>query len=532
MKLTLQMACAFNCSFARCAIRTFTTELGKDSHGRLSPADMQRRFEKFEELFELEDVACSSSSARSFHRYVDCKTFNKSCKRLLDQFNKRWARPELKADWLREFSPDAWRALDNAARLSHDMSDCHACASAHPLLHNAFPHKVTPLSPPNTMSVVAKRLADDVAKVKDRQRQQVAHNCLEELQTSFHQNYGTNICQDWNKDPTTPLTLPPTRAEQVLKVRDGDRRLKRKAEEGYFSTDFNELYGDFTSKSAYERRRRNQALGSWEDAEERKKRRMDGERRKTAVTVNYEKYTWSWQALVEDAKTWAPGKKINWQEVARQYAVHQANDTSKLAANGGQIVRAVLEDNGIETTQFVSGTGKQTGDPRARRAAKRTAQGIALPAHTPVANLEKEKEKKYEEGVLCRPIPIAPRQYTQESINTSTGKLESTTKTVHGQKVPLHPLLKNTLDSLAKQKLLAMQHVDPDSDATEVIVERLEQLGQASTRMYSAYTRTIKKQQNYMPGTSNPTENITFSHHANEAILYTRLLVWIQSSHV
>ena len=443
---------------------------------------MQRRFEKFEALFEIdEDAACSSSSARSFHRYGDGATFNKSCKRLLEQFNKKWARPELKADWLREFSPDAWRALDSATRLSHDMSDCHACASAHTQLHYAFPHKVTPFSPPNTMSVSAKRLADDIAKVKDSQRQQVAHNCLQEIQTSFQQNYGTDICQDWKNDPTTPLTLPPTRAEQVLKVRDGDRRLKRRAEEGYLSTDFNELYGNFTSKSAYERRRRNEALGSWEDAEERKKRRMGGERSKTAVSVNYDKYKWSWQALVEDAKSWAPGKQVNWQEVARQHAVHQANDTAKLAANGGQIVRAVLEDNGINTTQFVSGKGTQTGRPRARRAAKRTTYGVALPAHTPVSILEKEKEKKYEEGVLCRPIAIAPRQYTQETFNQTTGKLESTTKTVHGQKVPLHPLLQKTLNLLAKQELLAMQHVDPDSETTEIIVERLEQLGEAST---------------------------------------------------
>ena len=50
--------------------------------------------------------------------------------------------------------------------------------------------------------------------------------------------------------------------------------------------------------------------------------------------------TWDWQSLVDDAKTWEDGRHVNWQNVSRQYGVHQLTDPGKLAANGGQIVQA------------------------------------------------------------------------------------------------------------------------------------------------------------------------------------------------
>ena len=52
----------------------------------------------------------------------------------------------------------------------------------------------------------------------------------------------------------------------------------------------------------------------------------------------------------------------------------QPLDVSKLVANGGQIVRAVLEDAKIDTTKFLNAYGKPTGSPRARRSVSAPSQ--------------------------------------------------------------------------------------------------------------------------------------------------------------
>ena len=62
--------------------------------------------------------------------------------------------------------------------------------------------------------------------------------------------------------------------------------------------------------------------------------------------------TWDWQSLVDDAKTWEDDRHVNWQDVSRQYGVHQLTDHGKLAANGGQIVQAILQHAGIDIERF------------------------------------------------------------------------------------------------------------------------------------------------------------------------------------
>ena len=120
---------------------------------------------------------------------------------------------------------------------------------------------------------------------------------------------------------------------------------------------------------------------------------VSGERWPTKVCLLYSKVKWQWRKLVEEAESWEDGKRVNWTNFAKQYGIHQPLDPSKLAVNGGQIARTVLEDAGIDTTRFLDAYGRQTGRPRARRSRLRTKSGVAVPQHTPLAELQGKKRR-------------------------------------------------------------------------------------------------------------------------------------------
>ena len=155
--------------------------------------------------------------------------------------------------------------------------------------------------------------------------------------------------------------------------------------------DFNTLYSANCTKAAYNRQRLNECLQSKESAEARLQRRQEGHS-KVHVSQNFSAVCLDWEALVTEAKTWQPGKKINWQSVARRYAVHQVNNTSVLAKNGGQVVQNILKHHGIDVTQFITGTGQKTGTPQLRRSAKRLKSGIAIPQRTSGGSWRRKKK--------------------------------------------------------------------------------------------------------------------------------------------
>ena len=51
------------------------------------------------------------------------------------------------------------------------------------------------------------------------------------------------------------------------------------------------------------------SLGPKADAEKRMRKRLDGKRKKSHVSLNYEGMQWNWQALVKEAESWEEGKK-------------------------------------------------------------------------------------------------------------------------------------------------------------------------------------------------------------------------------
>ena len=143
------------------------------------------------------------------------------------------------------------------------------------------------------------------------------------------------------------------------------------------------------------------------------------------MSLPYAKMQWDYQRLVADASSWESGRRVNWTQVAKEYGVHQPFDKTKLAVNGGQIVRAVLKDAKIDTSKFLNAYGKPTESPHARRAMQRTKSGIAVPMHTPLDELEKKKEEMYKSGLVCQSIRIVQKEYTITRFRTASSLKKS-----------------------------------------------------------------------------------------------------------
>ena len=109
--------------------------------------------------------------------------------------------------------------------------------------------------------------------------------------------------------------------------------------------------------------------------------RIAGGQHKTHVSLDYSKMDWNWEELVAEAKTWKAGDSVNWTDTARKYGVHAATGTSTMAKNGGQIVKEVLRDNGIDVGQFLTGKNRPTDDPRKQTVCQAPPIWYCVPIH-------------------------------------------------------------------------------------------------------------------------------------------------------
>ena len=338
-----------------------------------------------------------------------------------------------------------------------------------------------------------KELQQKISQGKEKATELAADNtariCLAELNTAFKKQHGKDIRQVWAGQTSSGIEKTPTKNERRTLRREIEREVIKRVEEEYKTTDFVELYGSSSSNAQYERRRLNQGLASRNDEVSRMEERISGERPPTKVNLNYSAMTWDWQALVAEAKGWSDGRRVNWSDVARQYRVHQVADKEALAHNGGQIVQAVLVDAGIDVTQFYTAQGVQTGAPRARRAVRRSANGIAVPQHTPLRVLQEHAKEMDEDGTLIKAINIVPREFKQVIFSNDKQALSTRTKTIHGQKVNLHTMLEHFCDD--KRHLLAATHFDPATMSANHIAQRLVQLGQVRLELCQKAVQSV-----------------------------------------
>ena len=475
------MAVFFNCSYARAAVKAHTAELMPKSHVFSADARDQRRA-KFAELFQFsENEVSANPNLASFQAVTESpQVFDRHCRRLLDVYNRSWAPSgPTKKEWLSHFCPASWKNLPKLQQLSHDLHDCYACAHQSATLHSAFPVKST-RSPSNTMAFSTKKLAKQIRQTSEKTKceasKKAAKATLDMVRKEYKTIYGGDIRKEWAKQSSSGLQLTPTSAELRQARREIDRVNKADREKETQESDFKYFYSTTCSSSSYEKQRRDALLDTREKAEKRMRERLSGKQQKSHVSLNFDKITWNWRALVKEAETWQDGQTVKWQAVARRYGVHRPTNTAVIAGNGGQIVQAVLTQCGIDVTRFLSGTGQKTGEPRVRRSVKRTRSGIVIPSHTTMLTLKEKKEQLYEDRVVCKSIPIVPREYMHTKFK-DTDQVHIQKKTVHGQKAPLHELIRTIMQNFREKGILAAENYNPENMTHHEVDERLQRLG-------------------------------------------------------
>ena len=85
------MAIVFNCSYARAAVKSYTSELRAKKNCSLTNENLRKRREKFAEQFHFTDVEVSVNSHLSTFNAAteNPETFDKNCTRLLDIYNRK-----------------------------------------------------------------------------------------------------------------------------------------------------------------------------------------------------------------------------------------------------------------------------------------------------------------------------------------------------------------------------------------------------------------------------------------------------------
>lgn len=441
------MAVFFNCSFARASIKSFSVDLYKKKKTyTLSEEDRRERLNKFREQFAFSAAeADANPSLATFTSATDNQTrFDRYCKRLHETLSRTWpGKAAQRERWLDEFSPVCWETLPRLDRLSHDLHDCYACAKKNSELHNAFPVKGS-TSPHSDLTATAKNLSSKIKSYQQKNEtsaKKMASSALAAITNAYQSRYKKDIRSEWARQPKSGLQLTPTRAEKKQARKQIDRENKEDIEKEMLNSDFREFYGSSSSQAAYNRRRLGHSMDTVEKAQERMKEREAGLSR-SHVTLQYAKFNWDWKGLVAEAKGWEDGQVVNWSALARKYGIHETLNQDKLAANGGQIAQAVLRDAGVDVTCFNTGKHLQTGQSRCRRSFRRTRSGVAVPSKPTLKALQDKKHSMYENGMICRSIAIVPKQYEQVKFTEESSVLQVIRKTIHGQKAPLHELVR------------------------------------------------------------------------------------------
>ena len=479
--VTIVMAVFFNCSFARAAVKSYTTDLSGKNHA-LTDGRRAERLGLFKTQFSFTAGEISANPhLENFGKATESQqTFDRHCSSLMKVFSRTWpGRAKQRDAFMAQFKPASWRKLPRLQQLSHNVSDCYACAHKFQALHTAFPVRAT-TTPKNSVTPMAFKLAGKIKNTTEANKQAAADKTAKSIlkditnkMNEYKETFGQDITEQWLNQSGGGLQLTPTRAERLKARKEIEKDAKKEIQASLVDADFNKLYGSACSKTSYAKHRLDEGLEPKHEAEHREKKK------RSHVSLDFDRMTWDWQRLVDDARTWEDGRHVNWQDVSRQYGVHQLTDPGKLAANGGQIVQAVLQHAGIDIERFRNAHGQELGTPRVRRSAKRLKSGVAVPMHTSIADLEKKKESLYENGTLVRPINIVEREYKQIRFTPDSCELQETTKKVFGQKLPLHELASSTLNHLAEQGLLATQHFNTQNMTPIEVEERLADIGYA-----------------------------------------------------
>ena len=180
---------------------------------------------------------------------------------------------------------------------------------------------------------------------------------------------------------------------------------------------------------------------------------------------------WNLKECVIEVSNYPPGTSINFSALARKYLVNDENNLP--IKNGGQIVKKVLEDNGIDLTAYKY---QENMNRCRRRKLKFPGSDVSLPCEDTNENVVKNLKIKISSGEYSKGEEITPLTFRKISLS-ETGESIYTDIIVKGRKDTLLYIRKQMYE---KHKLFLRKFSDIDYEtfSREKIIFELKRINE------------------------------------------------------
>ena len=176
---SLPVSLTVNCGFARAGILQLSYLPKGVSRTTLH---RRKRAEEFQDLF-----SSFSLSATYFEedKVRKVSLFDRHCDKVIKHFSKKWHPTEVKADYVKTFSPSVWTALGFSSKAKHTYSKCTECATKYSNLQKKFPLHPCFTPPDETISL---------SSIIDKSEKETTRTILGKLNVSYEENFGHIFC--------------------------------------------------------------------------------------------------------------------------------------------------------------------------------------------------------------------------------------------------------------------------------------------------------------------------------------------------
>lgn len=383
--------------------------------------------------------------------------------------------------FLQQFSFNNWWKLTEMEKKQHKLEDCSIC----PTKYLAFSALHTGHKTPSTAINLKQSSTDLVENVKKAVSttpscSKVAKAVVQVINPIFESEFNTNFESAFAE--SFHLSPKETIKEKNIKIKEtlqqSNKSITNALEEN--NNDVHQLLSSGKSFKMHDRERM-MYFTTKSQAEQRLQQRLDRESKGILKPKKHHgKLTnikFDRQNFLQEVSSLKEGSIVNWTGLARKYNLK--NQNNKLPSNAGQIVMSFAKENGIDIYKFNKHNQVSGRDilRRIRRAKKRLFKSkVSIPVPRSGKVLKAIVKKNIEEGIINLGQKIAPKTFTNNTINKE-GNLVQTTSTVYGRKIPLVDIVSKENERLDKAGVLRI-HSDNHYDqmTREQLQQQLDQL--------------------------------------------------------
>ena len=237
-------AFAFNCGYARAAVRKLTQQ---DHQANSNPEIAAACVESFKELFK--DIVSLDDGYYQKSKYPS--RFQRHCEHTLKVFRKHWHPDHAARErYMSTFSTSNWKALPKIEKMQHSLSRCKACYSKHHALQETYHSKPVfcadegPLVSINPSSIT----------LCEQSEKQLTQCTIDTLNDAYQQHYGHSFTKLLLLHcPREPIERKKTKVEKRKEKRDRERAIRDHINKQYETTAPLAVLSENESLSSYSR---------------------------------------------------------------------------------------------------------------------------------------------------------------------------------------------------------------------------------------------------------------------------------------